>query len=126
MKGDSPGASPWYTQALLAPVLALAYLGMSRAGRFGQILAICTLALWTWILIATWTIKLFPMYSGAGAAPMRVHDIANWYAHGAVAHMHDLSLLALAPAPVLYTDLLLSLAVTFVLVSRIISQIIEK
>jgi len=113
MKGDSPGASPWYTQALLAPVLALAYLGMSRWKRFGRILTISTLALWTWILTATWTIKLFPMYSGAGSAPMRFRDITNWYAHGAVAHMHDLSLLALAPAGVLYSLMLVAVASSF-------------
>ncbi len=112
MKGNTPGASPWYTQVLLVPVLAIAYLGMSRAGRFGRILASCTLALWTWILIATWTIKLFPLYSGAGAAPMRMHDIVNWYAHSAAAHMHDLSLLALAPAGLLYSMALVSVALS--------------
>ncbi len=125
MKGDSPGASPWYTQVLLAPVLVLAYLGMSRAERFGRILAACTLALWTWILFATWTIKLFPMYSGAGAYPMRFREIVNWYAHGAAAHLHDLSLLALAPPTFLYLFLLLSLAITLVLAVRLTSQIKE-
>jgi len=110
--GDVPGASPWYTQVLLAPVLALAYLGMSRWKRFGPALDGCTIALWTWVLIATWTVKLFPMYSGGGAAPMRIRDVWSWYAQGAAAHTHDLSLLALAPAPVLYAGLLLSLALT--------------
>src|SRR5439155_26432397 len=36
--GDSAGASPCYTQVLLAPVITLAYLGMSRWRRFGTIL----------------------------------------------------------------------------------------
>src|ERR1039457_1030661 len=57
--GDVAGASPWYTQVLLAPVIALAYLGLSRWRRFGPLLADCTIAIWTWVLVATWTVKLF-------------------------------------------------------------------
>ena len=84
--GNSAGASPWYTQVLLAPVLALAYLGMSRWKGFGPILGAGTVSIWAWVLIATWTVKLFPMYSGGGAAPMRMQDVRNWYVHGAAAH----------------------------------------
>jgi hypothetical protein len=108
--GNTPGASPWYTQAVLAPVFVLAYLGLSRWRRFGPILSASIMAIWTWILIATWTIKLFPLYSGAGAAPMHIRDIVRWYTHDAAAHMSDLSLLALAPAPLLYSLMLLSIA----------------
>jgi hypothetical protein len=124
--GEVPGASPWYTQVLLAPVTALAYLGMSRSKRFGSILAGCTVAIWTWVMIATWTVKLFPLYSGAGAAPMRLHDIRNWYAHGAAAHMRDLSLLALAPAPWLYAGLLVSVTVSIVLSMAVIRDLISQ
>jgi Predicted membrane protein (DUF2142) len=108
-------ASPWYTQVLLAPVLALAYLGMSRWNRLGRALAIAAVALCTWVLFATWTIKLFPLYSGGGAAPMHVRDVWDWYAHHAAAHATDLSLTALAPAPVLYAGLLISVALAAVL-----------
>jgi Predicted membrane protein (DUF2142) len=118
--GDIPGASPWYTQVLLGPVIALAYLGMSRWKRAGSVLAACTVVIWTWALIATWTIKLFPLYSGAGAAPMRLHDVWNWYVHGAAAHMHDLSLLALAPAALLYAGLLVSVPLSILLSAAVI------
>jgi hypothetical protein len=123
--GDVRGASPWYTQVLLTPVVTLAYLGMSRWKSFGPILAICTVALWTWVLITTWTLKLFPLYSGGDAAPMRVHDIWNWYMHSAAAHMHDLSLLALAPAPVLYAGLLVSLTLTIALSAAVMRGLIR-
>jgi hypothetical protein len=113
--GDVPGASPWYTQVLLVPVIALAYLGMSRWKRIGTVLAVCTIAIWTWVFIATWVIKLFPMYSGGGAAPMHVRDVLDWYARGAWAHAHDLSLLALAPASILYAGLLVSLTLALLL-----------
>jgi hypothetical protein len=121
--GDVAGASPWYTQVLLAPVMALAYLGMSRWRGFGPVLAGCTVAIWTWVLVATWTVKLFPMYSGGGAAPMRMHDVWNWYAHRAAAHTRDLSLVALAPAPWLYVGLLISLTLSILLSAAIIRDL---
>lgn len=102
----APG--PWYTQVLLAPVIALAYLGTSRWKRLGAILAACTAAIWTWVLLATWIVKLFPMYSGSGASPMRLRDVWTWYTSHAASRASDLSLLALAPAPFLYAGLIAS------------------
>jgi hypothetical protein len=58
---------------------------MSRWNRLGMALAACSVALWTWVFAATWAVKLFPMYSGAGTAPMRLHDVWQWYAHRAIA-----------------------------------------
>jgi hypothetical protein len=121
--GGSAGASPWYTQVLLVPVMALAYLGVSRWKRFGTVLGVCTVAIWTWVLIATWIIKLFPMYSGGGTAPMRVHDVWNWYVHRAAEHTHHLSLLALAPAPFLYIGLLVSLVMSILLIAAIVRDL---
>jgi hypothetical protein len=108
-------ASPWYAQVLLVPVLALAWLGMARWGRIGAGLAMGTVALWTWILVATWVVKLFPMYSGAGPAPMHAGDLWNWYAHRAAANATAFSQTVLVPAPVLYIGLLLSLGLTVTL-----------
>ncbi len=121
--GDSAGASPWYTQVLLCPVLVLAYLGMSRSKGFGKVLGVCTVAIWTWILIATWVVKLFPMYSGAGAGPMRVHEIWNWYTQRAAAHARDLSLLTLAPGPALYAGLFVSLILSVLLSAVIVRNL---
>jgi hypothetical protein len=104
------GASPWYTQVLLAPVLVLAFVGLSRWNRIGMVAAIGNVALWTWVLAATWAVKLFPMYSGAGASPMRFHDVWEWYTHQAAGRAADLSMTALAPALVLYAGLLVAIA----------------
>lgn len=123
--GGVAGASPWYTQVLLAPVMALAYLGMSRWKGFGTVLAACTVAIWTWVIMATWTVKLFPMYSGAGDSPMRMHDVWNWYVHGAAAHTRDLSLLALGSAPLLYAGLVVSLALAIVLSAALIRGLVR-
>ena len=103
------------------PVLALAYLGMSRWYRLGRGLA--AVALWTWILFATWTIKLFPMYSGGGSAPLHLRDAWDWYAHRATARATDLSLTALAPAPVLYAGLAVSTALVAILSIAVIGSL---
>ena len=113
--GAAAGASPWYTQVLLGPVVVLAYLGLSRWRRTGAVLAAIGLTLWAWVLVATWTTKLFPVYSGGGSAATRARDVWNWYAHGAARRAGDLSLTALGPAAWLYAGLLVSVALTAVL-----------
>ncbi len=106
--GSVAGASPWYAQVLLLPVVTLAFLGLSRWSGVGASLAGFTVASWAWVLVATWTVKLFPLYSGGGATPMRVREVWNWYAHGAAEHARELSLLALLPAAVLYAGMVVS------------------
>jgi hypothetical protein len=118
--GASAGASPWYTQVLLTPVVMLAYLGMSRSRRFGVLLAVATTIFWGWVLIASWAFKLFPMYAAGDTGPMRFHEVWNWYRHAAGAHMNDLSLTALAPGPLLYAGLLASMVLTIVLVAVLV------
>lgn len=116
-------AGPWFTQVLLVPVLALAYLGMSRWSSIGVQLAIGTAVLWTWVLVATWTVKLFPMYSGGGSAPMHAGDLWEWYAHRAAARATAFSRTALAPAPVLYAGLLVSLVLTATLSIAVVGSL---
>jgi hypothetical protein len=124
LHGESSAASPWYTQVLLVPVLALAYLGMSRWHRSGIALAGCTVVLWAWVLMATWVAKLFPMYSGMPLAPMRIRDLWSWYL--GANHSRDLTLLALAPAPVLYTGLSISLVMTIALAILLIRRLLTS
>ena len=107
-RGQAAGAAPWYSEALLPPVIVLAYLGMSRSGNWGRIPAIATLAIWSWVLVATWTLKLFPMYGSGAAGPMRLRDLWSFYS-GSANPMDNLSLLALAPAPLLYAGLVVVL-----------------
>ncbi|HEV2689044.1 MAG TPA: hypothetical protein VGV35_10825 [Bryobacteraceae bacterium] len=58
------GAVPWYMQVLLVPVMLLVFLGLTRARRFGRILAPLIVVLWSYVLIATYLIKLVPLYGG--------------------------------------------------------------
>jgi hypothetical protein len=64
-RGASAGASPWYAEILLVPVTALVCLGLAR-WRWGWLVGVLNILLWGWVLLATWPLKLFPMYSGGG------------------------------------------------------------
>src|SRR5205823_14865777 len=99
--------------------------GMSRWQVFVPVLAACSTVIWSWVLIATWAVKLFPMYSGNGSAPMRLNDIWNWYTHAAVARASDLSLLALAPAPLLYIGMLISFTLTVIVTALTVRNLIS-
>ena len=120
--GEGAAAAPWYSEALLPPVLLLAYLGMSRWRTWGRMLAAATVAIWTWVLLATWALKLFPMYSSGAAGPMRVRDFWSFYTANA-GKMADLSLLAPAPAPLLYAVLAMVLSLGVFLCTAVIRSV---
>jgi hypothetical protein len=58
----SPGA--WYIQVLLVPLLALGLLGASRSGKIGRVAALLMALLFGYILVATYWVKLMPLYGG--------------------------------------------------------------
>ena len=58
------GPSPWYSQVLVAPTLGLAFLGCSRLPAWGRFLAAALVALFGYVLIATYVVKLIPLYGG--------------------------------------------------------------
>jgi hypothetical protein len=83
-RGASAGASPWYTQPLLAPLIALALLGMSRRPRLGRWLAIAVCLIAAYICIATYIAKLIPLYGGYPEGRTTLSALALWYwRHGA-------------------------------------------
>jgi hypothetical protein len=73
------GAVPWYMQVLLVPVMLLAFLGMSRTPRWGRILAPLFVLLWSYVLIATYLIKLAPLYAGFPASHGIWRELPAWY-----------------------------------------------
>jgi len=78
-KHEAIAAMPWYTQLLLAPVLLLAFLGLSRARRWGRIIATMFVMLWGYVLITTYLIKLVPLYSGFANAHSALRELPGWY-----------------------------------------------
>ncbi len=77
-KHAATGATPWYTQVLLVPVMLLAFLGMSRTPRWGRILGSLFVLLWGYVLIATYLIKLLPLYGGFPAS-QRIGELVTRY-----------------------------------------------
>lgn len=61
-ENGSPGA--WYAQVLVVPMLALGLLGTSRSGKAGRVVAALMALLFGYILVATYWVKLMPLYGG--------------------------------------------------------------
>jgi hypothetical protein len=103
-KGLLIGAMPWYVPLLGPALLPLCALGMSRSGNLGKWLGVATALLWTYVALATWLVKLVPLYGGMTAGPMR--QVLAWYRAG-----EGFAILrTLSPAP----PLVLMTLITFV------------
>ncbi len=107
-RGGIIGPMPWYLQILLAPVLGLAYLGMTRW------LAMATVGLWGYVAVVSWVAKLFPLYGAVGAGQARAGRLTAWWMAGGSERGAVLSSLCPVPAAVLY-GLLAAVLVTLVL-----------
>jgi len=120
LHGASAGASPWYTEPLLAPLLAVALLGLSRTPRFGRPVAAAICLLWTYIAIATYLAKLIPLYGGYTEGRSTLRQLLHWYASRGADLTSMLSTISLAPPAAIYlesavvTGLALTLAVHLV------------
>jgi hypothetical protein len=56
--------APWYTQVIVAPLLAMALAGAARWGRAGTILAACIAMEFGYVLAVTYVFRLIPLYAG--------------------------------------------------------------
>jgi hypothetical protein len=104
LRGASAGASPWYTEPLLAPLLAIALSGMSRTPRFGCSVAIAVCLLWMYISVATYIAKLIPLYGGYPGGRTTLRDLLRWYASHNADLTGMLSTLSLAPPAIIYIE----------------------
>jgi len=62
--GETMSPGGWYTQVLLAPMLALVFLGASRWRRIGAVVATAVALLFGYVIVLTYWEKLIPMYGG--------------------------------------------------------------
>ena len=121
--GIAKAAAPWYSQVLAAPLLGLAYLGCGRWRRLGGIAAAILVALFGYVLVATYLAKLIPLYSGyqeRDSLPLlwmlyseRLGDLSQ-----------NLDLLSLAPAGVIFALTALVVALALALALEIMRSII--
>jgi hypothetical protein len=109
-KGGATAAVPWYMQALLAPVLVLAFAGLDRAEKWGTWFGRLTIVVWLYVLAATYVVKLVPMYGGFGDHRAHVRDLWRWYVHDAAQRNQILATISLAPPGVIYLLLMLAIA----------------
>lgn len=102
-KGEATAASPWYLQAVMAPLLSMAMLGYQKSGAIGRWLATASVVLWGYILAATYLAKLFPLYGGFAGGRSTLRDIGRWYIKDWPQTSDILSTTALITAPWLAT-----------------------
>jgi hypothetical protein len=119
-KGEATAASPWYLQAVMAPLLSVAMLGCQRSGRVGRWLAASTVVLWGYILAATYVAKLFPLYGGFTGGRSTLRDLMHWYVSDWPRTADILSTTALASPAVLVTLLVALLATLLATVVAIV------
>lgn len=78
-KDLTQGAPPWYTQALFPPLFCLLFCGLARSGLAGRVITTLMLGLWTYVIAATWLVKLIPLYGGYAPARARFSALLDWY-----------------------------------------------
>jgi hypothetical protein len=115
--GIATGPSPWYSQVLLAPMLGLAFLGYSKSHRLGRFAASALVALFGYVLIATYVVKLIPLYGGYEGRTSLAALIAL-YSGRFPCLMDNLNVISLAPAGILLslTAIVVTLAAVQVVV----------
>ena len=123
LKGASAGAAPWYTIVLLAPALALALLGLSRSRRIGRPIAAAIALLWSYVCIATYIVKLIPLYGGYSKGRMTLKETFEWYrsSHHELTNM--LSTISLAPPLAIYFGTAIIVSLSIVIAVRLVYEL---
>ncbi len=115
--GAANGPSPWYAQVLLAPLLGLALLGAGRWPRLGRFVAAFLVLEFGYMLVATYAVKLIPLYGGYGGRTSLV-GVATLYSHRLRMLATNLNTVALAPAAVIFA--LAGVAMLLVIVHQVV------
>jgi hypothetical protein len=80
--GTGVAPSAWYATPLLVPAFAIVAAGLARLGRVGTLAGVTMIALWTYVIVATWWVKLIPLYTGYRIPHSRLLELCRWYASG--------------------------------------------
>jgi hypothetical protein len=105
---------PWYAQVIAAPMLALAFLGLSRARRVGRPLATALVLLFAYVLASTYAVKLIPLYGGyEGRTSLAA--VAALYGRHLSFLTANLNSVAMAPAGAIYAGMVVVIGLAGVL-----------
>jgi hypothetical protein len=99
--GLANAPSPWYAQVLLAPLMGLALLGLSRWPRPGRFVAALLVLVFGYVLAATYAVKLIPLYGGYESRTS-LGSITSLYNHQLRTLAGNLNSVALAPAAIVF------------------------
>ncbi|HET8548444.1 MAG TPA: hypothetical protein VFL57_10590, partial [Bryobacteraceae bacterium] len=94
--GAAGEPSPWYSQTLVTPLTGLAFLGCSRTRNIGRILAGAMVAIFGYLIAATYIVKLIPLYGGY-CVRTSLLSVMRLYAEDVSGLLRNLDLVALAP-----------------------------
>ncbi|MBM3748983.1 MAG: hypothetical protein FJW34_24715 [Acidobacteria bacterium] len=75
-------AASWHVQAMAAPTACLLALGWSRSGHAGRWIGAAAVAMSSYLLVATYLVKLIPLYGGYPEGRMRPAPLLRWYIAG--------------------------------------------
>jgi hypothetical protein len=125
-QGAINAAMPWYTQILLAPVVLLCFLGLSRWNRWGRWIAIATVLLWSYVAAVSWVAKLVPLYSGFADPHAKPKLLLAWYVHDAAQRDSILSTLCPGPLPLLYVLFFGVLSTLLLIAVVLLKQLAQK
>ncbi len=114
---------PWYLQAVMTPLLSLALLGCQRSGRPGRWIAAVTVALWGYILAATYLAKLLPLYGGFPGGRSTLRELVHWYVSDWPRTSDILSTTAMVPPTLLLTLLAMVLAALLAAMAAVFPRI---
>ena len=78
---DVFGGTPWYTPAIFPAAYLLLVCGLERGGSLGRAILAAMLAGWTYVIAATWWVKLIPLYGGFRERARPV-ALVLWYRSG--------------------------------------------
>jgi hypothetical protein len=77
---------------------------MIRMPRVGRPIAAATLLLWSYIGIATYLVKLIPLYGGYDKGRNTLRETLNWYISNGRDLTSVLSIISLAPPAAIYLE----------------------
>jgi hypothetical protein len=118
-KGGLIGTWPWYSQVLLAPVLLLVFLGISRFDPWGRIGLTVFVLLWGYVMLATWFVKLVPQYGGfTGKA--HLSSLWRWYVENGAQRDSLLATTCMAGPAVLWPLLIAASLLGLILCGRLL------
>ena len=126
LHGASAGAAPWYTEVLLAPSLAIVFLGLGRTRRLGPPVMAAIAILWAYICIVTYLFKLIPLYGGHAQGRNTLRETIGWYLSSHRQLTSTLSTISLAPPLTIYLETGAVAGLAIVIATRQVCRLVKK